>query len=64
MPMDLEDRLEYLMHKGDRQDVLKSMVRYRCLCENRGMTTEKIEKEFMSLVKRVMSSTSKKPKDD
>lgn len=54
MPKDLEDRFDDALRKGDRQDVYKAMLRYRWLCENRGMTPEEIEAEFDSLEARVM----------
>ena len=54
MAKDLEERFDDALRKGDRQDVLKAMLRYRWLCENRDMTPEEIRAEFDALVTRVM----------
>ena len=54
MAKDLEERFDDALRKGDRQDVLKAMLRYRWLCENRDMTPEEIRAEFEALVTRVM----------
>lgn len=52
--MDLENSLDTLLKKGDREDVLKAMLKYRWLCEGHGMTQLEIKKEFIHLINRVM----------
>ena len=60
MAKDLEERFDDALRKGDRQDVLKAMLRYRWLCENRDMTPEEIHEEFDKLLKRVFRTAKKK----
>ena len=57
--MALEDQFEYLMREGDRADVISAMLKYRWHCESRGMSPERIEEEFASLVNRTLHSMRK-----
>ena len=57
--MALEDQFEYLMREGDRSDVIRAMLQYRWHCESRGMSPERIEEEFASLVNRTLHSMRK-----